>query len=57
MLQSYARLLLLLFSCFCHFQVMAVTTTPLTAILGQSTRQVGGFITIAVMGAIGIYLK
>lgn len=36
---------------------MAVMTTPLTAILGQSTRQVGGFITIAVMGAIGIYLK
>lgn len=38
-------------------QVMAVLTTPLTAILGQSTRQVGGFITIAVMGAVGIYLK
>lgn len=46
----------------CHvphylLQVMAVLTTPLTAILGQSTRQVGGFITIAVMGAVGIYLK
>jgi len=38
-------------------QVMAVMTTPLTAILGQSSRQVGGFITIAVMGAVGIYLK
>lgn len=38
-------------------QVMAVLTTPLSAILGQSTRQVGGFITIAVMGAVGIYLK
>lgn len=38
-------------------QVMALLTTPLTVILGQSTRQVGGFITIAVMGAIGIYLK
>jgi hypothetical protein len=38
-------------------QVMAVMTTPLSVILGQSTRQVGGFITIAVMGAVGIYLK
>eukprot|EP00882_Tetradesmus_deserticola_P015277 GHRQ01016273.1.p1 GENE.GHRQ01016273.1~~GHRQ01016273.1.p1 ORF type:complete len:278 (+),score=64.89 GHRQ01016273.1:16-849(+) len=37
--------------------VMAVMTTPLTAMLGQSSRQVGGFITIAVMGAVGIYLK
>jgi hypothetical protein len=41
---------------FC-LQVMAVMTTPLSVILGQSTRQVGGFITIAVMGAVGIYLK
>lgn len=38
-------------------QVMALLTTPLTAILGQSTRQVGGFITIAVLGVVGIYLK
>ncbi|KAF8064584.1 CPP1 [Scenedesmus sp. PABB004] len=37
--------------------VMAVLTGPLTAVLGQSSRQVGGFITIAVMGAVGIYLK
>eukprot|EP00879_Flechtneria_rotunda_P027657 GHRR01029635.1.p1 GENE.GHRR01029635.1~~GHRR01029635.1.p1 ORF type:complete len:256 (+),score=45.80 GHRR01029635.1:210-977(+) len=37
--------------------VMAVMTTPLTVILGQSSRQVGGFITIAVMGMVGIYLK
>eukprot|EP00775_Hariotina_reticulata_P004379 gene4380-4631_t len=37
--------------------VMAVLTTPLTVVLGQSSRQVGGFITIAVMGAVGIYLK
>lgn len=37
--------------------VMAVLTTPLTAVLGQSSRQVGGFITIAVLGAVGIYLK
>jgi Na+/melibiose symporter-like transporter len=36
---------------------MAVLTPPLTTLLGQSSRQVGGFITIAVMGAIGIYLK
>lgn len=36
---------------------MAVLTPPLTAILGQSSRQVGGFITIAVLGAVGIYLK
>jgi hypothetical protein len=42
---------------FYCFQVMAVMTTPLSVILGQSTRQVGGFITIAVMGAVGIYLK
>eukprot|EP00877_Chromochloris_zofingiensis_P009418 jgi/Chrzof1/472/Cz01g17020.t1 len=37
--------------------VMAVTLTPLTAVLSQSGRQVGGFITIAVLGALGIYLK
>jgi hypothetical protein len=36
---------------------MAVTITPLTAIIGQSSRQVGGCITIAVMGAMGVYLK
>lgn len=36
---------------------MAVTLTPLTAVLSQSGRQVGGFITIAVLGALGIYLK
>lgn len=41
----------------CSAQVMALLTTPLTAILGQSTRQVGGFITIAVLGVVGIYLK
>lgn len=44
-------------ACLCWLQVMALLTTPLTAVLGQSTRQVGGFITIAVMGAVGIYLK
>jgi hypothetical protein len=38
-------------------QVMALLTTPLAAVLGQSSRQVGGFITIAVMGAVGIHLK
>jgi len=37
--------------------VMAVATNPLMALIGQSSRQVGGCITIVVMGALGVYLK
>jgi ATP-dependent HslUV protease ATP-binding subunit HslU len=37
--------------------VMAVLTGPLTAVIGQSARQVGAFVTIAVMGVLGMYLK
>jgi ATP-dependent HslUV protease ATP-binding subunit HslU len=37
--------------------VMALLTNPLTAVIGQSARQVGAFITIATMGALGMYLK
>ncbi len=37
--------------------VMAVVTTPLTVVLQQSARQVGGFITVAVLGIMGIYVK
>jgi hypothetical protein len=36
---------------------MALLTNPLTAVIGQSARQVGAFITIATMGALGMYLK
>ena len=37
--------------------VMALAANPLAAVIGQSARQVGAFITIAVMGALGVYLK
>jgi hypothetical protein len=37
--------------------VMALLTKPLTAVIGQSARQVGAFITIATIGALGMYLK
>jgi ATP-dependent HslUV protease ATP-binding subunit HslU len=37
--------------------VMAVLTTPLAAVMGQSARQVGAFIAIVVMGVLGMYLK
>jgi ATP-dependent HslUV protease ATP-binding subunit HslU len=37
--------------------VMALVTAPLATMLERSARQVGGFITVAVMGLCGIYLK
>lgn len=37
--------------------VMALAAGPLAAVMGQTARQVGAFITIVVMGALGIYLK
>jgi len=37
--------------------VMALLATPLAAVMGQSARQVGAFVTIVVMGALGMYLK
>ena len=36
---------------------MAALVTPLSAVLQQTTQQVGSFITIAVLGVLGIYLK
>jgi ATP-dependent HslUV protease ATP-binding subunit HslU len=37
--------------------VMTVLKVPLAAVIGQSARQVGAFITIAVIGLLGIWLK
>jgi ATP-dependent HslUV protease ATP-binding subunit HslU len=37
--------------------VMAALVTPLSAVVQQTTQQVGSFITIAVLGVLGIYLK
>lgn len=37
--------------------VMTLCAAPLATVLGQTARQVGAFVTIAVMGVLGIYLK
>ncbi|GBF95022.1 hypothetical protein Rsub_07523 [Raphidocelis subcapitata] len=37
--------------------LMAVLATPLSTVLGQSARQVGAFITIVVMGVLGMWLR
>lgn len=36
---------------------MAVAAAPLAAVIGQTARQVGAFITIVVMGVLGVSLK
>ena len=36
---------------------MALTAAPLAAVIGQSARQVGAFVTICVIGVLGIWLK
>lgn len=37
--------------------VMSLLAAPLSVVIGQSARQVGAFITIVVMGVLGVYLK
>ncbi|KAI8473931.1 MAG: hypothetical protein J3K34DRAFT_409697 [Monoraphidium minutum] len=37
--------------------VMALAAAPLAVVMGQSARQVGAFVTIVVMGVLGVWLK
>jgi hypothetical protein len=36
---------------------MALLATPLAGVMGQSARQVGAFVTIVVMGVLGMWLR